>query len=133
MNEMERLTRRKANANMGRRGKIDTDYTSDATRQELIVRLAGYENAETLGDAEAIAATRDGGHRARMEALDREDADMLEACHTGRASIPLACARCNCYPDPMMKQAYCADARRVVRRNQYCGSFVLRVSKKAEG
>jgi len=119
----ERLTRKKVSPSYARgRGQVSTPYTSDATRQELVIRLAEYEDVGLMPEEiEALREQPDAG----PGAMSAEDADVLEAYHTGRMVCPKSCATCGHYPDPLLASAKCEKTGQTTRRRQYCSEWIV--------
>jgi len=121
MDGSERLTRKKLTASLTGRGTKATDYTSDATKQALTIRLSEYENTG-LNPEEIEAAKGDPSQRPTLEASEM---DVLEAYNTGRMICPQCCATCGHYPENYPQSAICTATGRVVRKLQYCSAWII--------
>jgi hypothetical protein len=120
MSESQRLTRKKVLDNPYGRGRVATNYTSDATKQAITIQLAAYEDTG-LSPAE-VAALQMNPDR---PSVTPEEADIIEAYRNGRMLCPQSCASCGHYPGIEYDSAFCEKAGRRTRKLQYCSGWII--------
>ena len=84
MNEMERLTRKIERDGFKNKGRNPSGYTSNHTTQEVVGRLAAYED---IGTAEEFAALKQAENEGRLVELPRKVGDVVYHISKTRKSI----------------------------------------------